>query len=297
MKTVRKLLALALAIVLMLALSAVAFAEDTATLTIGRDNSYDAAATGDRVYTWYEVFHATYGDSHEAGDEDDTYNALTGVLAELQSGADDLETGVAYYLDAEDDAAVIAKFNSETLGNLWFELTASADGSRYYVTWKNAGYTAETVQAAANWIVSNAAYVAHGDFTVSGDGTKWTAAGLEKGYYVVKGSEGANLIAVTTDMTIAEKNSYPTIDKQEKDEDQENYDATAEINDGTQTASNAAVGDVIEYRITVHVPHDTNKPIIVTDTMTAGLTYDAMTGLSFDPTLTSGTDYTAITAS
>ena len=40
MKTVRKIMALALAVVLMLALSTFAFAEDTASLTIERDESY-----------------------------------------------------------------------------------------------------------------------------------------------------------------------------------------------------------------------------------------------------------------
>ncbi len=59
---------------------------------------------------------------------------------------------------------------------------------------------------------------------------------------------------------------------------------------------NVAVGDVIDYQVTVKVPADANKPIVVTDTMTSGLTYDSETGLSFNPTLTANTDYVVVTA-
>ena len=53
-----------------------------------------------------------------------------------------------------------------------------------------------------------------------------------------------------------EKNSYPTITKKQKDEGASAF--------GTE-ALDVAIGDVIEYLVTVKVTADANQDIVVTD--------------------------------
>jgi fimbrial isopeptide formation D2 family protein/LPXTG-motif cell wall-anchored protein len=90
---------------------------------------------------------------------------------------------------------------------------------------------------------------------------------MSDGYYYIESTLGSNLIVRTVgeNITIHEKNKYPTIDKKQKDEDYtgEGY---------TDDSVNVKVGDVINYQITVSVPAKTSKEIIVTDTMSTGLT-------------------------
>jgi fimbrial isopeptide formation D2 family protein/LPXTG-motif cell wall-anchored protein len=272
MKIMKKISALVIAMVMVLAMALPAMAE---TITVNRDDTYvtnptegQTAATGNRTYKWYEVFHATYTTNSET--ISDTYNASTGALTDLNTG--DADTGISYYLTSAEYDAKAAVYAASP----YFSFTKSADGSRYYVDWKAADKNVETMQAAANWVMTNTAYIAFGDLTAAQDGASWSASNVEKGYYVVQGTEGENLIAVTTNVTIKEKNSYPTIDKKEKDEDLDDY-IEGQRGDGPDDPVKVAVGDVIDYQITVHIPQDANRAIAVIDEMTAGLTIVANT--------------------
>jgi fimbrial isopeptide formation D2 family protein/LPXTG-motif cell wall-anchored protein len=95
---------------------------------------------------------------------------------------------------------------------------------------------------------------------------------MDDGYYFIESSLGSQLIVETVgkNVEIAEKNEYPTIDKKQRDDD---YKATAPADKPyTDDSVNVRVGDVIEYQITVEVPANTNRDIVVTDTMSEGLT-------------------------
>ncbi len=95
--------------------------------------------------------------------------------------------------------------------------------------------------------------------------------GMEDGYYLITSTLGSNLIVKTFGgevVSVKEKNEYPTIDKKQRDDDLLPKDAY------TDDSVNVKVGDVIDYQITVKVPAKTSKEIIVTDTMSAGLTLD-----------------------
>ena len=118
--------------------------------------------------------------------------------------------------------------------------------------------------------------------TAAADGKSWTASDLPEGYYLLKSETGENLIAATADVTVNEKNSYPTVDKKQKDS------AAAETY--TDDAINVKVGDTVYYQVEVAVPANANEDIVVTDTMSAGLTFDTTT----DPEVKVGT--TALTA-
>lgn len=262
MKLGRKIISLLLVAVMMLTVCGSAMAEDV-TITINRDTSYGQDAEGNREYTYYQVFRASMTATHNT----------TGGGVETDGDPKDVTTspanGVSYYLNTTTDSDVIAKFKAQD--QLWFTLTSSADGSQQVVSWKESVTTdAETVQAAANWIVTNNAFISTGSLTAADDGESWSA-NVPQGYYVIAGSEGKNLVAATTNIAITEKNSYPTIDKKEQDEDKSQF-----VDDSV----NIAVGDTIEYKVVVHIPGDANQAIAVIDKMTEGLTYDNNTGLT-----------------
>ena len=289
MKNLKKLLAFAIVLVMMLAMCAPVMAADDTTTTINieikRDGSYGSSATGNREYTWYKVFSAVPADAlqGQGGGHGDT-----GAPGDINYGNN--VPAVAYVATAE-VAAKLGSWNATSKtwtkaeGNLWFELSPIVGQTTYNVKWVNTSTDSATAQAAAKWLLENNVYEATGTLTPNDDGTKWTASGLDKGYYLISGSEGLNLVAATTDISIDEKNSYPTIVKEQKDADAAAF---------TVNPVNVAVGDTIDYQVTVTVPYDMNQDIVLTDTMSAGLTYDATTGLSF---AVSGDDTATLTAS
>jgi fimbrial isopeptide formation D2 family protein/LPXTG-motif cell wall-anchored protein len=84
---------------------------------------------------------------------------------------------------------------------------------------------------------------------------------------------GENLVLATTDVNIKEKNDYPGVTKTVAAED-----ATAQI------------GDTINYTLTVSVPEGANQEIVLTDTMTEGLTFKQIVSVKVGD---ADVDYTA----
>lgn len=262
MKLAKRLMAIIVAMVMVLAMGAVVFADEDAgsddkvTITVNRDKSYASMATGTREFTYYKVFDASYTGTGEA--ESASYTASATIAAKIQS------------------VSALADY---------YTLTSIAGSDAYTVSWKGDG-SAERVQAAAALLLENKVYTETGALTPNEAGTVW-AATVSKGYYILSSSEGANLIAATTDIDINEKNTYPTIEKEQRDEDRENY---------SHDEVKLAVGDTVDYQITVKIPVDVKagQYVSVIDTMTNGLTYtQGVDGLSISG-LTKGTDYTAL---
>jgi fimbrial isopeptide formation D2 family protein/LPXTG-motif cell wall-anchored protein len=254
----------------MMTIGAASIATADVNITINRDSSYagDEDSSG-REFTYYQIFRATYDSNTSTGGG----VAKNGAPGAVSSTGD----GFSYFLDTEADSTRIAQLAS----NDYFTLTPSADGTKQIVTWKDGvGETAADVQAAAAWLSDSTNYtpISSGSLTMSENGASWTA-GVDEGYYVIAGSEGKNLVAATTDISINEKNSYPTIDKKEKDEDKDEY---------VDENVNVAVGDIIEYTVDVKIPADANMPIVVTDTMSKGLQYKN----DVTSSITSGVAYT-----
>ena len=288
MKTLKKMLALvttlAVVFTMLVATGLTAFAADgdtsKVTITVERDASYDASATGDREFTAYKVFDATYDSNTATGG-----GSNNGVPGDIDNSG----SGFSYTLPADSSLiATLGTWNAtskawtKATGNLWFDLRPSADGTKYVVSWdEDVQATADNVQAAAAWLIANNVYQDTTTLTYSAADKKWSAE-VDKGYYVISSSEGKNLVAATTDINIKEKNTYPTVEKLQKDEDASAY---------ADTKLNVAIGDEIEYQVTVKVPADANKDIVLTDTMTAGVEYDTTTSLTFSPSLTANTDY------
>ena len=278
-KHFKKMMALVIAMVMVLAMGMTVFAEGeggtpaaTVKIEIEQDSTYagDASDTdGGRVMSYYKVFSADYGTDftgNSAGggyDADGTPGAVTG----------DGDHPVSY----KASAAVAAKLGTwdadaktwtKATGNLWFKLTPIAGSTDYSVEWDNSAKDADTVQAAAKWLKQNSVYDSTGTLTYNTTTKKWSASGLDKGYYIIESVAGDNLIAATTDVTIKEKNDYPPLDKTQADED----NATQ-----TNDDKNVAVGDELTYQVKVTIPKTAkvDDKILVWDKAYQGLEYVA----------------------
>ena len=289
MNNVKKILGILLIMALVMSMGASAFA--AVNITVNRDSTtYTEGGTeesGNRAYTYKQIFRATENANHTSiggGYEPD------GTPGEVTATPTD---GISYYLNSTDTTQIgqlgtwddTAKTWTKASGNLWFKLTKSADGSRYTVEWDNANTDTDTAQAAARWLDANYTALASNSLTAAADGKSWTASDLPEGYYLLKSETGENLIAATADITVNEKNSYPTVDKKQKDSEAGTYG---------DTAVNVKIGDTIYYQVEVKVPANANADIVVTDTMSAGLTYNTETNPEVKvgtTALTADTDY------
>lgn len=111
---------------------------------------------------------------------------------------------------------------------------------------------------------------------------------LTLGYYLVQSDLGVLCSLDTTmpNVTIKEKNSQPTVDKQV----QENSNGTwGDTND-------ANIGDTVNFKTTINVVDGQPKNYVLHDKMSNGLTFDAgsVEVKIGDRTLTPGSDYTLI---
>lgn len=92
--------------------------------------------------------------------------------------------------------------------------------------------------------------------------TPGTPIEVEDGYYLVISDLGENMILATSDINITEKNDYPDVVK------------TVSLED-----KNAEIGSEVHFEIIVTVPSGANKQIVLTDTMSNGLTFGNVTSV------------------
>jgi len=240
----KKLISLVLALAMVALCIGAAVADDpTYTITINRDPSYVEGTNNATTYTYYKILTATITSKTEV-DED------TGAL-------DGTPGNVVYTVDTAAKATAISNTGL-------FTVEQSAGDSLYYVTLTNSSTTAEAIAAAFKTMVEadGSPFTAE---TQLSEGAVTTIE-VDAGYYLILANNGNKMIVQTlADVEIKEKNTYPTITKEEMDPE------VAEATFG-KTAPNVSVGDDIDYQITVHVPADANADITVTDTMSTGLT-------------------------
>ena len=266
MKNLKKIMALVIAMVMMVAMSTSVFAETK--ITINRDSSWKPTAelqTGESnqaTYTYYKIFDAAITDQG-------TVNAKTGATT----------GGVAVYtISGTDAAAKVAALPSDI-----FEAKLAAD-SKYYITMKSTytGGAAGIVTALKTMVAANTTLFPGTAVTSNENPVVITPGG--DGYYLIEASNGKDLAVQSIgEVTINEKNDYPTIDKKQKQADDTEYHDTVEP---------AEIGSYIDYQVTVHIPADANKQIAVIDKMSAGLEYDSTTSLTLSPNVA----YAALTS-
>ncbi len=267
MKGIKKLLTGILAATLIMGSTITAFAADDAgqtpaaagsnTITITRDDSYAESpevTNGDKIpnagiqdYTAYKIL------SVEITEDGGTTTYLYYVTNEAQKNA---LVGTGFFNAAEGEGKWYISLNQEKLVGEK-KLKDMSEGDQGLA-----------VAEALNGIKSNF----EKKTVQTNDNSAAVFDRMDDGYYFIESSLGSQLIVETVgkNVEIAEKNEYPTIDKKQRDDD---YKATAPTDKPyTDDSVNVRVGDVIEYQITVEVPANTNRDIVVTDTMSEGLT-------------------------
>ena len=237
MKSLKKMMALALAMVMMLAMASTAMA---ASITITSTTDTDATATETTEYTWYQILIADM-------DSDITTDTTTGQV----SGE-----GVAYYVETEALANAIAATGAFTVGNA---STASDGSTRYYVELAE-GKDIEDVKTALATLVAAGNYIGSDTFAQDTPGGTATADDLDPGYYYITSTLGDKVVVDTlADVTINTKNSYPGVEKEIAEDDE-----------------NSEIGSLVTYTLTVTVPDSANDTIVLTDTMSSGLDFSSI---------------------
>lgn len=255
MLTMKKLFALMLALALMVTVVC-AFAEgdggdtgggqtttgtaSTPSITI-KTTSKDAEAAKDTTeYTYYRILEADIGTDPQINDV-------------YQSGG-----SVSYHTDSQAKADALAAATIPGTETKVFKVTRVGESSRWYVELIDPDISGAQLAAAIGTM--NLSIFPSATFSqteVAGTATSGTIA---PGYYYVTSTAGKNVAVQTlTAVTISEKNEFPTVTK-EVDE----------------TDENAQIGDDITFTIKVKIPSTANDKIVLTDTMTAGLSYKSI---------------------
>lgn len=240
----KKLVTGIIAAAMLCSLAAPAYA---ASITIKRDASFSGGADSGTTYTAYKIFDA----SADKANTGTNTQANTAVITNTEGVA------IGYTIAADSPWVAVlwdTAANAAKAGNIWFKLAKSADGSKYQVTATSDMATQENAAAAAAWLLKNKPGSAAGETLTIGE-----AKTVDDGYYLIESSLGSNLVLATTDLDIIEKNTYPTVEKEV---------AGADLS--------AEIGKPITYTIKVKVPAGANKKIVVTDTMSAGLSFGEM---------------------
>lgn len=278
-KLMRRLLAIVAAMTMVMAMGVTAFAATDASITVKRDSSSSTAdpTTLSSTYTAYKIFDATYTSNTSSNSQDNKTPTTT---------AD----GVAYFIVKNSVWLTTVQNLANDDGTKYFTLTETADGTGYNVTLNTTGGITNnetTAKAIAAGLKAALATEPTGEGTshpLNDSGislTINTAKAVEKGYYLIDSSLGDNLILVTTNVDVVEKNTYPGVRKTVAEDDE-----------------SAQIGKDRTFTLTVTIPDGANKQIVLTDTMTKGLTFKSITDVKATATgvadvdLTANTDYT-----
>ncbi len=229
MKGIKKLLTGILAATMIMGASVTAFASENASITITNENN-NTGEVKEITYTYYQILKADIKNVSNSGEN----NA-------------DQEGVAAYYVESEALADLLKATNL-------FNVEESKVESRWNVSAK-AGVTGAQVAEALNTEAFKTAATATGTFSnANGVASK----DVEPGYYLILSSLGtAAAVQTLGDVTINEKNTYPTITKKDDREVDCMFDEIKPI----------------VYTIEVVVPESVaEKDITVYDVATKGLT-------------------------
>ena len=249
MKGFKKLLTGILAATMIMGASITAFATEgaNASITITNENN-NSGAVKEITYTYYQILKADVKNVTNNG----TNNAEQGGTA-------------AYYVEDSE----LAKALTDTG---LFKVEQSSLETRWNVTAVNGVSGAQIVAALNNNTFKGIAtrLNATGEFSnVKNNEVQEsaTATGLTPGYYLILSSLGTTAAVQTLgDVTINEKNTYPTIAKSETKDHDSMYDDAAPVG----------------YKLEIAVPASVaNKDIVVYDVASKGLTLNTTVTATF----------------
>lgn len=226
--------------------------------------------------------------------------ALAGTAAAAGEGSITIDNAVVgktytiyriFDLDSHSEDYQALNYKVSAKWTAFFE--EGAEGLNYvdidelgYVTWKE---NASAADFAAKAIAFAKAQNIANDGQKTADSSTVAFTVLELGYYLVQSDLGALCSLDTTmpDVTIKEKNSEPTVEKEVKEDSNGDFGQT----------NDADIGQTVEFKTTITVVDGQPKGYVLHDTMSAGLTFNKKTVevKIGERILTAGTDYTLVT--
>jgi len=238
MKTAKKLFAILLAVVLVMALTVTAFATEPETPAepAADANPNEATTYAGAVTITVEL----PDDADEDETTDETYTAYFILNVEKNAAG----TAVSYWLPT-DDTGWLPVLKAAPLAS-HFTFTDSEEGNRTYVALAEGDSISG--EALADLLLANKGSLTGTPLQV-GDNT------VTAGYYLITSSLGSNLVLATADFSVTEKNDYPTVEKKVDKAD-------------------AQIGDTLTYTLTVTIPASAVGPIVLHDTLSAGVDFD-----------------------
>jgi len=208
-------------------------------IKISVDDSINENLTEPHQYSAYQIFHVTKSkDVQEDVTTDDT-------IGQTISGE---KTGFSYYIKESDEwYPVISNMTN------WFTLSQTTEEGVYLVS------LADGVPAQESTAIAIAAELEQHTENKTAITITSGEAKLDNdpGYYLIVSPVNSNLILATTNIDITEKAFYPSIKKTVKEEDK-----------------NSAIGSQVHFTSTISIPKGSKAEMVITDTMTEGLTFD-----------------------
>jgi fimbrial isopeptide formation D2 family protein/LPXTG-motif cell wall-anchored protein len=253
MKLLKKLMVIFVAVLMVMSLTSKIYADGTGTdvtptggtsstpgtpsITIESDaTADDKVKTESTVYTYWKILDASI-------DTDPTVAPASGETTEHGK--------VTYYVTTEAAKTAIE-------GTKLFNVTQVGTDSKWYVELKDKNTTAQQIIDELNKLTDEqltAAFGASGSMSMSG--SKAESGTVAPGYYFIKSTLGSKIAVQTlSPVTIKEKNEYVKDNKTIPEVDK-----------------NSEIGQEIVYTLTVNVPVTANAQIVLTDTMSKGLTF------------------------
>ena len=234
----KKIFALLIAMVMVLGMSTSVFAAgETPSITIKPNNDSDVTTSTTITYTYYKILTASIDTDPEVG----------------LDGATTKDGVVAYYVENENQANAIAGLKKGE--NAIFNVTRVGTTNKWYVELnKDTNASGEDIATAFNDETFLANFTKQEYTSEGGDAV---LPDVSAGYYFIKSSLGSKMAVQTlSPVTINEKNEYVSDDK-----------TLPETDEYSQ------IGQDITYTLTVNVPATATEQIVLTDTMSKGLTF------------------------
>lgn len=169
--------------------------------------------------------------------------------------------------------------NSEDIKGTYVEVDAQG-----YVTWKSGADAAAFAKAAQKYAKDNS-IANQGSDTATTTTVKFT--GLDFGYYLVDSTLGTlcSLDTTNPDVVMEEKNEVPTNVKTVEEDSTGNY---GEKND-------ADIGQIVNFKSTITAQAGAEN-YVFHDTMSSGLTYVSVTGITLNGITVDASNYTVVTS-
>ena len=275
MKQVKKWMAFIIAVALILGMSSIAMA---ASITVENADPASDENASNETYEAYKIFDAVkkagttvVNSVDENGNPQQTLSENGAITYQITDDPDEDEEWFDVLFSVDEDGVVTPVEGQDWVVVQFIETTDDGDVYQVLAAGENGANldSEEEARLFAEWLYAN-----RGD--ISSIPLQQGENEVDDGYYLIVSSLGVRVGLATTDipMTIVEKNTFPTIDKTQKDGE---ADADAAYADN---AVDVQIGDTIDYQILIFVPESAGQDVVVTDTMSAGLTPGEVSAVS-----------------